>query len=215
MKKILAFLLAGALAFSLAACGQEKEEDVVVGGWSKASSPVVTDEIKALVEKAVGETGGAAYTPVAYLGSQVVAGTNHRVLCAFQSVDPDSPATYEILTIYEDLKGNVEITEMLDSPAEAVFSEAAGGWSAPPTPAVTDEAKAALEKATEGMTGADYTPLALLGTQVVSGTNYALLCEVTAVAPDARPSDVIVHVYEDLDGNAEITELYEFFEAKG
>ena len=66
------------------------------------------------------------------------------------------------------------------------------------------EAKAAFEKATEGLAGYEYEPIALLGTQVVSGTNYSILVKGNAVVPDAEPSYEIITIYEDLEGNAEI-----------
>jgi hypothetical protein len=66
------------------------------------------------------------------------------------------------------------------------------------------EAKAAFEKATEGLTGYEYEPIALLGTQIVSGTNYSILARGKAVVPDAEPSYEIITIYEDLEGNAEI-----------
>ena len=44
-----------------------------------------------------------------------------------------------------------------------------------------------------------------IGSQVVAGMNYCLLCKVTAVAPDAKPQYRLVYIYEDLNGNAEIT----------
>jgi len=69
------------------------------------------------------------------------------------------------------------------------------------------EAKAAFEKAAEKLDGSEYEPIALLGTQVVSGTNYAILCRITAVTPEAEPEMAIVYIYEDLEGNAEVSEV--------
>jgi len=69
------------------------------------------------------------------------------------------------------------------------------------------DAQAAFTKALETLDGSDYEPVALLGTQVVSGTNYAVLCRITPVTPDAEPEFGIVYIYEDLDGNAEVTEV--------
>lgn len=37
--------------------------------------------------------------------------------------------------------------------------------------------------------------------------NYRLLCRVTPVVPDAEGAFCLVTVYQDLDGNAEITEV--------
>ena len=67
------------------------------------------------------------------------------------------------------------------------------------------DAGAAFDKVTENLDGADYEPVALLGTQVVAGTNYCILCRETVVIPDSEPTFVKVYIYEDLDGNAEIT----------
>ncbi|MEE1113629.1 MAG: hypothetical protein UHN88_00950, partial [Eubacterium sp.] len=71
----------------------------------------------------------------------------------------------------------------------------------------TEEAQAALDKALEDFTGSDIEAQALLGTQVVAGTNYAILCKQTVVAPDAEPAEVVAVIYQDLDGNAEFTDF--------
>ena len=55
----------------------------------------------------------------------------------------------------------------------------------------------------------DYEPVALLATQVVSGTNYCFLCRGTVTYPDAQPGYYYVYVYEDLSGNAEILDIQE------
>ena len=69
---------------------------------------------------------------------------------------------------------------------------------------MTDEAKAAFEKATEGLLCVDYVPVALLSTQVVAGTNYRILCEATEVYPGAETHYAVMTVYEGLDGSANI-----------
>jgi hypothetical protein len=69
------------------------------------------------------------------------------------------------------------------------------------------EAKAALEKATSSLTGMDFEGLYLLGKQIVSGTNYCILCRGTATVPDAVPGYYLVYVYADLQGNAEVLKI--------
>ncbi len=92
-----------------------------------------------------------------------------------------------------------------EAPAVQEISEPlAGGWAVPESFQITDEQRAAFEKAVEGMVGADYELLACLGTQVVAGTNYALLCSVRAVSPDAEPWFTVAYVYADLQGGAEL-----------
>ena len=191
---------------------KETADDIIVGGWTRADSPVITDDFKKVFEKATETLTGVDYTPVAYLASQVVAGTNHRVLCKAEVVVPDAEPTYAILQIYEDLQGNAEVTDIIDSQAKVANTEGDGSWSENAALEVTDDAKKALEKACETLTGAEYTPVALLATQVVAGTNYSILCESKATVPNAETGYVIVTVYADLEGNAEITETYEFTE---
>lgn len=69
------------------------------------------------------------------------------------------------------------------------------------------EAKAAFEKALEGLVGCAYEPVALIGSQVVAGTNYVILCRTTPVVPDAETVFSLVTVYEDLNGNAELKDV--------
>ena len=80
----------------------------------------------------------------------------------------------------------------------------AGGWTPAADPTITDEVKALLDKGMEGLVGVNYTPVAYLGSQVVSGTNHAILCQATVVYPGATPYFVIVYLYEDLQGNVSL-----------
>ena len=86
-----------------------------------------------------------------------------------------------------------------------------GGWEIPAAEAgpLTEEAQAAFDKAMEKLVGAKYTPVALLATQIVAGTNYCILCQTTAVAPNAAPHWTLVYIYADLQGNAEIMNIYD------
>ena len=147
MKKVLSIVLcisliaAGVVVF--AACGKQNEQNEhtgdiesggeIVGGWTKAASPVITDDFKPVFDKAVAKYDGVAYIPVAYLASQVVAGSNHCVLCKRPPVvaDSDAKTTYSIAYIYEDLEGNAEITEIIDSNADAQYADndATGDWT--------------------------------------------------------------------------------------
>ena len=225
MKRMIAAIMIGLMMVSLVACGlsaaakeiepAEAVGKITVGGFTDTDSPAVTDEVKALLEKATESLTGAEYTPVAYLGTQVVAGTNHLILCKVAPIVPDAKATYALVTVYEDLNGNAEITEVQNCEAQAPVtaddgSVLSGGYTEPETPEVTAEAKAALSKACVGLDGAAYEAKALLGTQVVAGTNYSILCKVTPVTPNAAASYAVVTVYEDLNGNAEISETFDF-----
>lgn len=221
MKKLLAVIVCFALLATgvavFAGCGKQKTDNgitggEVVGGWTKADSPVITEEFRNVFDKATQTLTGMQYVPVAYLASQVVAGTNHRVLCKATATVPDAQTTYAIVTVYEDLKGGAQITDVADCDAQAdiAVGDVNGGWTEPDSPAVPEEALQAMTKACETLTGMEYTPVALLATQVVAGMNYRLLCEAKATVPDAETEYAIVTVYADLQGNAAITETAEF-----
>lgn len=83
----------------------------------------------------------------------------------------------------------------------------AGGWTVTEDATVTEEIKAAFDKAIEGMVGSLLEPVAVLATQVVAGANYCLLCRSTPVVPDAIPSYVLVYLYDGVDGTTEITSI--------
>ncbi len=88
--------------------------DVIVGGWSASDSSEITDDVKSVFDKATKDITGVEYQPVAYLGSQVVAGTNHAILCRATEVVPDAKSYYTIMYIYEDLEGNATIQDFSD-----------------------------------------------------------------------------------------------------
>ena len=54
----------------------------------------MTEEQKAVFDKAVEKLLGVSYEPVTYLGSQVVAGQNHCFLCKATVIYPDAKPTY-------------------------------------------------------------------------------------------------------------------------
>ena len=91
-----------------------------------------------------------------------------------------------------------------------------GGWYIVPHEAeeLPEDAQAAFEKATKDLDGAEYTPVALMATQVVAGVNYCILCQITPAVPDAEPAWALVYIYADLQGNAKITNVYELYIAQ-
>ena len=89
-----------------------------------------------------------------------------------------------------------------------------GGWENAPHEAgeLPTEAQAAFDKALEGLVDAEYVPVTLMSSQVVSGTNDCVLCQITPVTADATSTWALVYIYyADLDGNAEITNVYELY----
>ena len=109
--------------------------------------------------------------------------------------------------------------EVVETEAEEVQQEPAavaeegplsGGWTPAADPAVTEEISVLMAKGLEGLVGVNYVPITYLGSQVVAGTNHAILCQATVVYPDAEPYYVIVYPYEDLEGNVSVLNIADF-----
>lgn len=105
MKKLLSLLLILLLLGSSVAMAEQS----LVGGWTTSPSPEVTEELALLFEKGLSETVGVSYVPVAYLGSQLVAGTNHCYLCQATVVYPDAQPYYALVYLYQALDGSISL----------------------------------------------------------------------------------------------------------
>ena len=220
MKRFIAMILVLSLVFAFAACGGtevqneegtdnggETTEETLAGGWTKADSPEITDEMRALFDKAQANLDGAEYVPIAFIARQVVAGTNYLFMTRCTIVTADPVEHYALVTVYEDPSGNAEITDIVGTGVETYMNGMMGGWQEAESPVVDEELNEAFTKAAENLVGVDYKPLAVLGTQVVAGMNYCILSEATVVAPDAQPEYALVYLYVDLDGNSEVTDV--------
>ncbi len=111
---------------------EEYLADQEVGAYEAAESSEITDEIQTLCDEAFADLVGAVYTPIALIAKQVVAGTNYKILFEKEIVVPDAEKTYAIGIIYEDLEGNVSITEIddiSDEEAENLLAQAKSGNS--------------------------------------------------------------------------------------
>ena len=110
MKKVLAILMAAMLLVGVTAAMAEP----LVGGWTPAENSEVTEDQKAVFDKAVEKLLGVNYEPIAYLASQVVAGVNHCFLCKATVVSPNAAPAYKLVYIYQDLQGNATVTNIAD-----------------------------------------------------------------------------------------------------
>ncbi len=114
MRKLMVILMAMLMVFSLACAGASAEGTLLAGGWQASADPAVTEALRAVFEKGMEGLLGVSYTPVVYLGSQVVAGTNHAFLCQATVVYPGAVPEYKIVYLYEDLQGGVSILDIAD-----------------------------------------------------------------------------------------------------
>ncbi|MBR3310865.1 MAG: hypothetical protein IKG15_03465 [Solobacterium sp.] len=228
MKKTgIALLCVTVLAVMTAGCtgkqaSEQKEENngqlSAPGGWTVNSEANVnlTEKETAVFEQATETLTGVGYTPVAVVAEQVVSGTNRAYLCTGTVVTPDAEPEWYILTIYEPFEGSPEIIGNIKMDINNIYTlenvntqEAVGSWEVKKADPVRlpENAQNAFDKAAEGYTGVGFYPVALLGTQVVSGTNYRILCRGEMVTSDPVVSLYVIDVYEDPEHNAQITDV--------
>ena len=189
-------------------------DEPVSGGWTANRGDLSLDanpDVKAAFEKATEGLTGYTYEPIAYLGSQAVAGMNYRILCRSAAVVPDAAPVYQIVTVYQNLEGNAEISGSVTLPGLPEEVEGLpGGWTvnaADFTPDGNPDVKAAFETATGNLLGVGYEPVAYLASQVVAGMNYKMFCRTTPVIPNAEPFFTVVTVYAHLDGGSELLDV--------
>lgn len=231
MKKLFALMLCAALLLGAAACAKkpasltgssktepEPENEPIAGGWAATENEEMTDELRAIFDKALDGLVGVSYTPIACLGTQVVAGTNYCFLTQATVVYPDAVPGYKLVFVYADLTGNAQIMNIADMPiipnedgtVSVPEDDLMGGWAYAAEYEITEEIKNALLKANEGLVGSDYVAIANLGTQVVAGTNRCILCRITPVVQNPVSHYALVYVYENLEGGAELLQTIDF-----
>jgi len=190
-----------------------------LGGWTindEEYATMLPTEVQEAFDKATEGLLGNELTPVAFIGSQVVSGTNYAVLCRSELVTKEPVISYKVAVIYSDLDGNAEILNIADfniadyTEGEGTApADLAGGWSVPEYTVMNmpAEVQSAFDAALEGFTGNNLEPLAYLGSQVVSGTNYAVLCHSSLVTSTPVNSIQVVTVYKDLQGKSTIKNI--------
>lgn len=232
-RKLCVLFLTLAMVFVVSACGSSGQlsesgasaesgsAGPETGGWelydNKAN--VLPEDVQSAFEKAVETFTGSELKPVAYIASQVVAGRNDMILCEATSTTEEPETSYQMVIVYSDPEGNAEITQIKEfdltaytegENSEISAEQLAGGWETAEERAsvvIPQEAKDVFDKAAESLDGNELEPMALLGTQTVSGTNYAFLCCSTLQTEETIRGIQVVTVYEDLDGNAEIMNI--------
>lgn len=181
--------------------------DIAVSAWTLTDANGVympEDALEAF--NAVGESFvGIKYTPIAYLGSQVVAGTNYGFLC--RATDDAGESSLHVITVYKDLDGNASILMKKlitlgscvanDSPPTFIASNTAGSWhmhneymNDMPT-----GVQFVFNSAMSDFEGDEYRPITYLGCQETNnGYNYAILCSVTPSAEGYNDALAVVMI---------------------
>ena len=200
----------------------ENAVEETAGGWTVNRDETVgflPEKVQEAFDKAMKDYTGMGFRPVAYLGSQVVAGLNHAILCRGTMVTANPVTKLKVVTVYEMLDGSAEITNVTDfDPGHFAYAEdtgksqemLAGGWTEftdQPAVNLPAEVEKALEDALNGLTGAGYEPLAYLASQVVAGMNYSILCRQTLVTAEPVVRLAVVTVNTAPDGTSSLVNI--------
>lgn len=211
-----AFLLLVMIASAVPASAAKKD-----GSWtvSKSRYSFLTSAQKTVFKKATKDIAGVNYKAVAVAATQTVAGTNYAFLCQGTTTTKPQKKSWYILTVNKDLKKKVKLLsaekiklstiKTSDNPRESLY----GGYTVCPVKykaaALSDHARKVFRNGTAGYVGYRLYPIALLGTQVVSGTNYRFL--VYGKDTDFLADDLlVVDIYENLSGKCELSTVRSF-----
>ena len=184
-KKIIASCLTAVLALSLlAGCAKKpaSETEKTTAGQTASS------EKKETTSSAAQSAASKAETEAALSAAAEAVETEAAVSAAAEAVETEAAvsAAEAAADTEAEIVGGYEITEspeaVLDDELKAVFEEAAAQW--------------------DGAGG--MKPVALLGTQIVSGTNYAFLAQNIC---DGKVKYLVAIVYQDLKGGVELSKV--------
>ncbi len=183
---------------------------ISTGSWKIDELNKVSVEHKKIFDEAVGQLDGYFYEPVALLGTQTVAGTNYAFLCQPTLIANNAMNSLVITYINVDPSGkaNYLCDERIVLPGtENDNTGMTGAWSYVESTGVTDQTKKMFEGMEEYNGAPVYEPIANVGTQVVAGTNYAVLCKTAPSHSEMndKATLALVYVYEDLQGTCTIT----------
>lgn len=212
-----AFLILVMIASAVPASAAKK-----TGGWtvSKARYSFLTSAQKTVFKKATKNLTGVNYKAVAVVATQVVAGTNYAFLCQGTTVTKRSVKSWYILTVNKDLNAKVRLlsskkinlsdiqtTEHSRKLLDGCYNVCSFKYKAA---ALSGHARKVFKNATEGFVGYGLRPIALLGTQVVSGTNYRFL--VCAKGIGGLVDELfVVDVYENLSRKCKLSSVEGFY----
>lgn len=202
---VISFIIPG---FKSNAASNESKQSPKLGGWSlvEENNTAMLEEDDANRIQTALKGSGSNLEVLDLIATQVVAGVNYMYLTYGTPAGNTVPGYY-FVTIYEDLKGNctiigttpVDVTDI--QTGTPLGQGATGAW------AVSESGKACMFADQNAQASFDainnrsvmYNPVALLATQLVSGTNYKALC---------KGKDMNLYVvtwYRDLKGNSSLT----------
>ena len=207
-----------AMLLIMTGCESDTNQVYSVGGWETMlteKQAYMDENTLSVFEKANNSYTSMKLDAVGLLGKQVVAGMNYMYLAKGYPAGEPNKATYKTVIVYNDLAGNATVTHVNDFDYTQYVNKnidkdsntLLGGWfvEEPEHATLLDESiQTAFNNATSTLTGMSFTPIAVLGKQIVSGTNYAIICYGGPSYENSEKSIYVLTLYQDLTGHSEI-----------
>lgn len=199
---------------------EEKPADTgaMLGGWTvnTETNNMMADDDVARFETAMEGLLGVNYTPVQVIATQVVNGTNYAYLASGSTVTAEPKNGWYVIVVNENTSGEVSLINIREIDLADIHTKenadgaALGGWTATDTGKAGmlpgQDAQAAFDEAQKKLLGVTLNPVVLLGTQVVNGTNYAILSRGKTSTENPEVQLYVTTFNANSDGSVEVLE---------
>lgn len=224
MKKLLSIIMALSMIIALTACGAENasskeyEEEELAGGWTVSGEnggAGLDGEVQGYYDKAVKSLDDKVdkknLTPIGLL-AMGKEDNSYVILCNLKKSSEKYSTKILSFVVNGEKTENVKLssfvipdyTKEYENPDGNAAYEINSSLNAATLP---ENVQTAWDKAFEVFCGSSMTPVAYLGSQVVAGSNYAVLCTSKTVTMEPVIGLKVIIIYADLEGNAEITSI--------
>lgn len=176
-----------------------------LGAWEVKVSTNFPQKVATGIAQLDEQLIGAEYDAVAYLGSQVVNGTNHAVL-AQQTILTGRDTKNAVVLVFNEKPKSMEVA-LASINTIVKGNNEPGGIDVNVTAEIPAEAKAALDAALKGFVGSKVEAFAYIGKQVTKGIDYIFACEVTPVTQNPVKTISLVKVHS-IDNTLEFKALF-------
>ena len=221
MKKIFVLSLCLlSLCFVVTGCNKKNNSPKVVGGWETVLDDVdvnIDSNALAAFNNSKGSYEDLHLNAVALLASAVTGPKSENYLFlarAYPSGGETQYASYKIVEVYND-NGNATMNSVeefdftkyvnVDIPNNSEYMDGGWGVSYPNTLGKLDsKVQSIFDNVTSNITDITYNPIVVIAKQLVSGTNYAVLCYGKSSDKSITTGLYLLTLYEDLDGNQKL-----------
>ena len=160
----------------------------VLGGYEIVNIPAnkLPQEVASAMGAANGDLLGATFSPIWYVGKQLVNGTNYLFIAE------------EIRTTKNQDKHIVGLVINVPPGEHSAQGESAKVVRIIESEELAPEVQAAFSTVEKGLVGVSYKPVMYIGSQVVRGVNHFIVCEAKTIYPGAQPYAVVlcVNIFE-------------------